>query len=119
MKLLRASLLGILIWVLIFVEISIFKVGLKMSAIPQNIIHFLLLVPITVLAARLYYKSKDNINGFVLGIVFLITGAILDLIITAPLFTGYSALYSDIFLWIGFAELVIVAGVYKMLTETA
>ncbi len=117
MKLLRAALLGVLIWVLIFVEISIFKVGLELSETLQNVIHYILLVPITFFAAWFYYKSKDDINGFLLGIIFLVVGTILDLVITAPLFTSYSELYLDPYLWVGFVELVVLTGTYRLMTK--
>ena len=80
----------------------------------QKIIHYILLIPITGLCAWLYYKTKDKINGFLLGLLFLIIGTILDLAITMPLFTGYSGFYLDPYLWIGFLEVIMITGIYKI-----
>ena len=114
MKILRAIGLGILVWILIFVEISIFQVGLKLTGLLGNIIHYILLIPIGILASWLYYKSKDKIKGTILGIMFIITGVVLDLIITIPMFLekDYSGFFSSVYLWIGFVVLILVVGIY-------
>ena len=117
MKWIKAILLGALIWVLIFIEISIFQVGLGLNEMIGSIIHYVLLIPIVILSVWLYYKSGDKINGFVLGFVFLIVGVILDLIITIPLFIipqdgSYASFYSSIYMWIGFVELILISGIY-------
>lgn len=116
MKALRAILLGILLWVLIFVEISIVQIGLEIEGLMGQIIHYILLILFVVLCAAIYYRSRDEMNGFVFGIFLLLVGNILDLIITIPLFIegGYAGFYSDLYMWIGFAIVIVVAGVYDM-----
>jgi len=116
MKPLRAVLLSIFLWVLIFVEISIIKVGLNLIGITQQIIHYILLIPMTLLCAWIYYKSGDMINGFVLGAFFLLVGNVLDLVITVPLFIkeGYAGFYSDPFLWVGFLVVIAISGIYDI-----
>ncbi len=123
MKVLRAILLAILLWVLIFVEISIFIIGLEITGVTQYIVHYVFLVIFAVFVAWLYYKSKDRINGFVLGIFMLLVANVLDLIITVPLFTtqeyatlgaAYTGFYSDLYLWVGFLIVVVVAGIYDI-----
>ncbi len=117
MKALRAILVAILVWILIFVEISVFKIGLGITGITQYIIHYFFLIIFSVLGAAIYYKSKDKMNGFVLGIFLLLVGNILDLLITIPMFTvkqfetlkeAYAGFYSDIYLWVGFLIVVVV-----------
>lgn len=119
MKALRAILLGILLWVLIFVEISIVQKGLKITSLTGQIIHYIFLIPFVVLCVAIYYQSRDKFNGFFLGIFLLLIGNIFDLVLTIPLFIegGYAAFYSDIYLWIGFAEVVIVTGVYDLVRK--
>jgi hypothetical protein len=122
MKFGRAIAVGILIWVLIFVEwsILIFMPVLKDSITLQYIIHSIVLIVWALIGAYLYYKSKDKINGFVLGLVFLIIGIILDMIITMPLFIiPQGKTYIDFFLdwrmWIGYIELIVVVGIYDLI----
>lgn len=120
MKTLRAVSLGALLWILIFIEISITMIGLKLSDTTVWIIHYILLIPIAVLCAWLYYKSKDKINGFVLGIVFLIVGIILDMIVTVPLFIipqggNYGTYFSNGFMLAGFLELIILVELYDLM----
>lgn len=116
MRILRAISVGILLWVLIFVEISIFKMVLQVTEVIGNIIHYILLIPMGILCAWIYYKSKDKTNGFLIGLVMLIVGTVLDLVITIPLFMkwDYLGFYSDLYLWAGFLIALIVVGVYDL-----
>lgn len=119
MKSLRAILLGALIWVLIFVEISITMIGLKLSELTSYIIHYIFLIPMGIFCAWLYYKSKDKINGFLLGVIFLLVGVILEVIITIPMFIkgDYVGYFSSYYLWIGMIELVLVVGIYDLIIK--
>jgi len=116
MRILRAVGVGVLVWVLIFVEISIFQIGLQLTKLFAEIIHYLLLIPIGIIGARIYYKSEDGINGFLLGLFVLIVGIILDAVITIPVFLegNYADFYSDPFLLVGFLVLVVVFGTYDL-----
>jgi len=113
MRLLRAILLGIFLWILIFVEwtFMMFIPVLQGKFLLQWIIHFILLLGFVVFVARIYYMKRDRLNGLLLGVIFVIVGTILDLIITAPFFTGYGAYYSNILLWLGFLEVLLVSWV--------
>jgi hypothetical protein len=120
MKTLKAISLGVLLWILIFIEISITMLGLKLSDTTVWIIHYTLLIPFAILCAGIYYKSKDKINGFALGLVFLIVGIILDMIVTVPLFIipqggGYGTYFSNMFMLSGFLELIVLVGIYDLL----
>lgn len=122
MKTLRAIVLGILLWIFIFVEISITMIGLKLNETTIWIIHFILLIPFAILCAWLYYKSKDRLNGFALGLIFLIIGIILDMIITVPMFImpqggNYATYFTNIYMIVGFIELVVVVGLYGLLKK--
>jgi len=116
MRIVRAIGIGILLWVLIFAEISIFQIGLQLTRLFAQVVHYILLIPIGILGAWMYYKSGDEVNGFLLGIFVLITGIILDALITVPVFLegNYADFYADPFLWVGFLVLVVVFGTYDL-----
>jgi hypothetical protein len=89
-------LIGVLIWVLIFFEVSLMLFGLKLPdpgvSLEASFLipHFILIALIIAFSSVYYFKGKGVKKGlgegFFLGVVFLITGIILDAIITVPLF---------------------------------
>ena len=116
MKLWRAIGSGALVWVLIFVMWSIvmFAPGLRDVGIWQYLVHYIVLIPIALLALWFYYKNGDKINGFLLGVFFLIVGIVLDVIITVPLFINmdYAGYFGNPLLLVGFVELIVISGIY-------
>ena len=119
MKLPRAILTGTILWAIIFIEwsIIIFAPVLKDLGNSQWFIHYILLIPIVLLGASFYYKKAGLVNGFLLGLVMLITGIILDAIITVPLFTkpqgtGYAGFYLSAWAVVGYAEYLIISGAF-------
>lgn len=119
MKILRAILIGIILWALIFVEwtILIFTPFLKDLGNWQWLIHYILLIPIVLFGASYYYKSKDKVNGLVLGLVMLITGVILDAIITIPFFImpnggSYAGFFLSPYLLVGLIEFLLITWIY-------
>lgn len=119
MRLLRAIGLGALFWLIIFVEISITMIGLKLDNLTTYIIHYIVMIPLAILIAWLYYKSKDKINGFLLGLIIVIVGIILDMIITIPLFVipaggNYLSYFSELYLIAGLIEGIIIVGIYDL-----
>ena len=98
----RAILSGILLWVLIFFEVSILLFGFKLAqgATAYYISHYILLVILVVISSLVYFKErkiKANFKqGVLLGICFILVGVVLDSIITIPLFLkmDYSFLIS-------------------------
>ena len=122
MKLIKAAGIGILFWLLIFLEISITMIGLKLSNLIVYIIHYILMIPIAILCAWLYCKNKDKTNGFLLGLFIVIIGIILDMIITVPLFIipqggSYAVYFSNFYLIAGLIEGIIIIGIYKTLSK--
>lgn len=83
----RAISIGALLWLIIFIEWSIIVMTpvLKDLKFWQYVIHFFILIPIVCFGASYYYKNKNNTNGFLLGLVMMLTAAILDAVITVPL----------------------------------
>lgn len=119
MKILRAILSGLVIWALIFVEwsIMIFAPVLKDLGNWQYLIHYVVLIPIVLFGASYYYKSGDKVNGLVLGLIMLVTGIILDAIITVPFFTspqgvGYVKFFINPLMLIGFVEFMVITSLY-------
>ena len=109
----KATLLGILLWVLIFTEISVLMFsGLNNTA--QKIIHFILLAVFALVCGKIYFKkSMDRWKeGFLLGVWMILTGTILDILITIPLFVkSYPTYYMQWSLWLGFIELIVLTTV--------
>lgn len=110
MKIKRAILTGALLWVLIFFEVSILMFGFKLAGINYYLVHYLLAAVLTTICAMIYFnKNKATAKtGFILGIIFLITGIILDVAITIPLFIKSYAFFANPLLWLGYAEGVLV-----------
>lgn len=111
----KATWIGILLWVLIFVEITIlmFLPGLKDNNNLIKIVHLPILAVIVWLLTCWYFKFAENPSakhGLFVGLYFLVIGTVLDAIITVPLFVkSYSQFYGDYWLWIGYAVLLAVA----------
>lgn len=119
MKILRAILSGVITWALIFVlwPIIMSTPVLKDLGNWQYLIHYIALVPIVILGAYYYYKSGDKVNGFILGLIMLATGQILDAIITVPFFiipqgSSYTKFFINPLIWIGFVEFVVITYLY-------
>ena len=89
MKTLRAIGSGALLWILIFFEVSILMFGFKLSSGPlYYLIHYVMMLVFTVICANIYFK-KGQVGlkqGILAGLVMLITGIVLDIAITVPLF---------------------------------
>jgi hypothetical protein len=121
MKLKRAISFGALLWVLIFFEVSILMFGLKLepSALYYTI-HYILLAALTFGVAWLYFKGKIEAGikeGLLVGIVCLLTGIVLDVIITIPLFVKSYSFFADIYLWIGFLETIVIFAIIGKIKE--
>ncbi len=110
-----ATLLAVLLWVLIFAEMSIlmFIPILKDNSLMQRILHLIILPFLVLLCAYMYFKDKkaDMKDGLVLGVWFLIIGTVLDLAITIPLFVKSFSFYKALSLWIGFLEVLVFASI--------
>ena len=105
MNLKRAILFGCLLWILIFFEVSILMFGLKLKVgLNYYLVHYFLAIVLTALVAMFYFKKQkaSAVEGLKAGVMFLVVGAILDAVITVPLFVKTYSFYTDIYLWIGF-----------------
>ena len=115
MKILRAILLGALLWVLIFFEVSILMFGFNLSeGLIYYIVHYIFLALFTILVSLIYFRSRKLkggfLHGFLLGLILIFTGIILDVVITVPLWIGnYYFFFYDFYLLIGYLEVLILA----------
>ena len=112
MKYTRAILTGVLLWAFVFVVMSIlmFAPGLKDQVFFQYLIMWVLLIPVTLFVAKWYFHVDEPTSkkGFLLGILVLITGTVLDAIISVPVFVkSYTVFYSNTYLYIGMLEILL------------
>jgi len=118
MKYSKAILLGTLNWVLIFFEVSILMFGFQLQSgqFYYYLFHFPLLAAITLLSALLYFrKTRPSAGaGALLGIIFILTGLVLDAAITIPLFIKSYAFFLDPALWAGYLEGIVVTTIVSL-----
>lgn len=87
MKMNRAILLGVHVWVQIFIAFIIvlsFIPEIKNSQIQQGLVVSILTIPFTLIGAYVYYYKGSKTNSLKIGLVILIVALILDAIITVP-----------------------------------
>ena len=84
-------------------------------------IHYILAALFIVLASLIYFRERKAkaglIQGLLLGIILVITGTVLDAIITVPLFTKTYDFFFNIYLLIGLLETVVISTVVGILRE--
>ena len=107
MKKVRAILVGALVWFFIFVAFAgiNFIAVLKNSLDQKSLIIGFLIVPFTVFGAWIYYKNGNRENGYIVGLIMVLTALILDALITVPLSEipngrGYQSFFSYPLLWL-------------------
>jgi hypothetical protein len=122
MKLLKAIGLGIILWVLIFFEVSILMFGFKLTnGMSYYVIHYLFLAIISIILSLIYFSGKKKtrggfFRGILVGVLFIVIGIILDLVITLPLFVipqggSYQAFLLDYYMLIGYLIVIILSGI--------
>ena len=108
----RAIIFSVLLWVFVFVIVSIlmFLPYFKDSQTRINVGWWILEIPLILILAKWYFKQKKPSlkEGFWLGVIALVIGTTFDAVITVPLFVkSYSAFFGNWMMYIGFAELLI------------
>ena len=82
----------------------------KDSSMRVNIAWWVIQIPLVLLMAKWYFKQKQPSlkEGFYLGLIALVIGAILDAVITVPLFIkSYSGFFGNWEMYVGYAELLL------------
>ncbi len=125
MKTTRAIASGIMIWVLIFITFTVmsFIPVIKNSELQQNLILYVLLIPIVIFGAKFYYKKDKVTNGFIIGIIMSATGLLLDAFITVPFIImpqngNYTSFFINPLLWITTIEFILIVYFYWKLKVT-
>lgn len=119
MKIYRAILIGVLIWIL---GVSIFMASYYLPFMEDldqqaNIALSITVVPLVWLGAFLYYKKDDKTHGYEVGEIMLLTSVALDALITVP-FTvipaggSHYSFFTSFGFWFIAFEFIIVAVLY-------
>jgi hypothetical protein len=128
MKLVKAIGLGVVLWVLIFFEVSILMFGFKLSPPSANYytIHYLFLAIISIILGFIYFSGKKVKGGFfrglLIGVIFIIIGIILDAILTVPLFIipqggSYHSFLNDYYMLFGYLIVIILLAVVGLVKK--
>lgn len=88
MKVIRAILVGVVIWILAvsFYTISFYFPVIENTETQANLILLLSVIPLVWLGSNYYYKNENETHGVLIGLIFLAVSAILDALITVPVF---------------------------------
>ena len=107
MKTIRAIVIGIVLWVLIFLEVCILMFGFGVTAGPlYYLFQYTLIAAFSFLCALVYFKKvKPNLReGVLLGLIMLATGLALDAAVTVPFFVQNWYYFYDTRLILGYIE---------------
>jgi hypothetical protein len=120
MKITRAVLLGALLWVLVFFEVSIlmFGFGLTSGTISYFLIHYVFLGIFSIIVGLIYFRKAKSgaLEGLKAWAVMLVTGIILDAAITVPLFVKTYSFFINPSMLGGYLEtaiLIVLVGILK------
>lgn len=88
MKKIRAILIGIIIWIL---GVSVYTISfyiplLENEELQANLILFISVIPLVWNGSAFYYKNDKKTHGIWIGLMFLAVSALLDALITVPVF---------------------------------
>ncbi len=120
MKLKRAIVIGIALWVVIFFEVCVLMFGFGLSSgTTYYTIHYILAAIFLVAASLIYFKKKrGNLKeGLLLGVVFVVTGAVLDAAITVPLFVKDYSQFFNLIMLAGYLETIAVTTIVGALKK--
>jgi hypothetical protein len=107
MNKIRAILTGALVWLFVFTVFTglSYVPVIKDSLNQQAIITGILIIPFAIFGASIYYKNGNKDNGFILGIIMVVTALALDALITVPFVEipngrSYQSFYTYPLLWL-------------------
>ncbi|WP_422107672.1 DUF5367 family protein [Winogradskyella sp.] len=88
MKTIRVILIGVAIWILAVsaYTISFYLPILEDVELQANLVLLLSVIPLVWYGSAMYYKKEKGTHGFLVGLTFLLVSAILDALITVPVF---------------------------------
>lgn len=104
-----------------FFEVSMLMFGISLSGNFYYIAHYILLGILSGAIGVIYFMDKNSGKGVKEGLrtgaVFLVTGIVLDAIITVPLFVKDYSFFFRLPLLLGYAEGLIVLGAIGFVKE--
>lgn len=119
MKTKRAILIGIAIWIvaILFYVTSYYVPVLENAETQANIILFVVVMPLVWLGCSYYYKTNNKAHGLKVGLTMLLTAAVLDALITVPVFIipnggNHYHFFTSLSFWIIAFEFLTVAALY-------
>jgi len=119
MKYFRAISIGIIIWIIgvSVYNITLFIPILENSAEQANTTLFIAVIPLVWLGAKRYYEKENHTQGYRVGLTFFLIAAILDALITVPLFIipnggSHYKFFTDLGFWLIGAEFLAIATLY-------
>lgn len=115
---------GLIVYVIgiIFFLGSYYLPLLEDAELQSNITIAIVIIPASIFGARFYYRKVSNTNGLLLGTTMFAIAAILDAVITVPIFfmpiggTHYEFFVNPWFWFVAF-EYVITVSVYSQLRK--
>lgn len=119
MKVSRAVLSGVMIWLQIFTlftAISFIPV-LKESSYIQSIVIFAIVIPIVISGVWFYYRKEKSAKALHLALIIILTSLVLDAIITVPFIIipeggNYLSFFTDPNLLLLALEIVMISFAY-------
>lgn len=119
MNIKRAMLSAIIVWtsgVSAFVGSYLIN-WMENPELQANLVLTIALIPSAILGAFLFYKKRENTNGFKLGISMFIVSMILDAALTVPLLVipaggSHLSFFTDPGFWLIAVEYILVVGLY-------
>jgi len=108
----RALGYGVLLWVIIFVIISIvmFLPWFKDHSLRIQLAWWILEIPVILVWTKMYFKTSPPTwkKALSLGVVALVVGTVLDMVFTVPLFVkSYTIYFGSWTLYVGYLELLL------------
>jgi hypothetical protein len=128
MKTGRAILSGAVIWMLVLILFGVMDAvpATHHSPLLQALMVCVLMIPFSLLGARIYYRTGNRSSGLSVGFVMVGTALLLDALITVPLVeqpyhnTDHHQFFTNPLLWILVLEdLLVIWLYYKMKIERA
>ncbi len=123
MDLKRGIIFGIVLWVAIFLEVTVLMFGfnLENGDWAYYIAHYVLVAIFVVLVSIYYFRGKrvirDIKEGFKAGILFVIIGIILDALIRIPFFVKSFSFFFDAGIWMGYLEIIVITCIISAIRD--
>jgi|SRR3989344_291441 len=121
MKVFRAIGLGIILWLLIFIEVGVLLFALEFSPSSDAyyVSHFVFLVFFSLFVNLAYFWGGNKVRGgflagFGAGLLFLLTSIILDALITVPFFVKDYGFFLRTEILLGMAVVLVISSLVGM-----